>query len=315
MIKERFIITSRDGAKISCVRWLPDHGPAPAAVLQIVHGMAEHIDRYADFAGFCVEKGFAVYGHDHRGHGKTAEEGGTYGYLADKNGWDLTVSDIGALRRKAHKDFPGEPYFLLGHSMGSFLTRTYIAREPEELSGVIISGTGHTPGILAMVLELIAGGQSLLMGKRRKSRLCDSLSFSAYNKYFEPAETPFDWLSRDREIVKTYVGDPACGFVCTAGFYIDLARGLRFIASKRAFRSVPEDLPLLFVSGDCDPVGNMGKGVSAVVDRYIKRGIRDLTLHFNRNGRHESLNETNRTEIYELILNWIRERGVQKKDL
>lgn len=289
-------------------RWTPENPKQIVGVVQIAHGMAEHAGRYARFAGYLADAGFAVYANDHRGHGKTAGALENVGYFADAGGWQAVVEDMVQLTAIIRGELPGVPIFLLGHSMGSFLSRSYIATHGEDLAGVILSGTGGDPGLLGKVGLLIARWECFRKGKKAQSPLLNNLSFGGFNKAFKPNRTDFDWLSRDAVEVDAYIADPYCGGIFTAGFFVDLLTGLQFINSAGGIRQIPKDLPVHFLSGACDPVGNNTKGVRQVVDAFKAAGIKDMTATFYEGGRHEMLNETNRDEVFRDILGWLRTR-------
>ena len=298
-------VKAADGTPIHTNRWLPE-GTA-RAVVQIAHGMAEHSDRYERFAQALTAAGYAVYASDHRGHKGTAGDHSAEGYFADTDGWATAVADLRAVTDHARTEQPGLPVFLLGHSMGSFLSRSYVA-EPgaaDQLTGLVLSGTAGDPGPIALAGIAVSTLQGKLRGRRHRSGLMNSLSFGQYNAAFKPNRTEFDWLSRDPAEVDKYVADEWCGNVFTAGFYQDLLGGLRRINSDALVARVPKDLPILVLSGDQDPVGNSGKGPTAVAAQYEKAGVEDVTLTLYPGGRHEMLNETNRDEVTADIIAWL----------
>jgi alpha-beta hydrolase superfamily lysophospholipase len=306
MNHQHYTITGKDGATIHGTMWAPLD--EPKALIQISHGMAEHCERYADFAGFLVDHGCAVFANDHRGHGRTARTKEDLGFFAAQNGWSLAVDDLLRVSRDAQNRYPGVPLFLLGHSMGSFLARTYLMDYSHHLAGCILSGTAGDPGIGGFIGQQLARSEVRRKGPRHVSTTLDSLSFGSYNKSFEPARTKFDWLSRDTDQVDKYVADPLCGFVCTSQFFVDLLAGLSLISSRQFYQTVPESLPVFLIAGEQDPVGARGKGVIQVASRLRKSGVRDVQVKLYPQARHEILNETNRHEVYGDVLGWIEER-------
>lgn len=298
-----FTLATDDGTTLHVNRWLPDGDPK--AVVQIAHGMAEHSTRYERFARALTDAGYAVYANDHRGHGATATNAADRGYFADHDGFDTVVEDMHVLSQRAREEQPGLPFFLLGHSMGSFLSRAYAARYGAELTGLILSGTAGDPGLLGKVGQGIASVEARLRGRRHPSPLLDKLSFGQYNAAFKPNRTKFDWLSRDEAEVDKYVADPDCGNVFTSGFFADLLGGLAAVNSDAVAARVPQDLPIHLMSGSVDPVGNGGKGVQQVADQYVRLGVRDVTLQLWPDGRHEMLNETNRDEVMGELVAWL----------
>ncbi len=296
-------IPADDGTPLHTNRWLPEG--SPRAVVQIAHGMAEHSDRYARFAQSLTDDGYAVYAHDHRGHKGTAVDHAHEGYFADHDGWGTAVRDMASITATLRAEQPGVPVFLFGHSMGSFLSRSYAAEYAEDLAGLVLSGTAGDPGALALAGIAISTIQGKLRGRRHPSGLMDTMSFGQYNAAFKPNRTKSDWLSRDPAEVDKYIADEWCGNVFTAGFYADLLGGLRQINSDTLVAKVPKDLPILVFSGDQDPVGAAGKGPTAVAEQYRRLGVHDVTLKLYPGGRHEMLNETNRDEVTADVIAWL----------
>ncbi len=302
-----FTITTRDGVKVFTAKWMPEKGK-PKAAIQIAHGMAEHVIRYAVFAKALVDAGFVVYGNDHRGHGKTAGLIENVGYFADENGFYRVVDDMHELTNVINDENPDLPIFLFGHSMGSFLSKNYIALYGKEIKGVILSGTGGNPGLLGIIGMLVAKWECKRKGRRTPSALLNYLSFGNFNKPFRPNRTDFDWLSRDEAEVDKYVEDPYCGGVFTAGFFLDLLTGIKESFAPENTKKVPQNLPILILSGDKDPVGNSAKGVRQVFKSYQNVGIKDVNLKLYEDGRHEMLNETNKEEVHKDIIAWLNDR-------
>lgn len=279
---------------------------SPRAVIHISHGMAEHIARYDEFARYMNEHGIAVVGGSHLGHGLTAKSENELGYIADRNGWDHMVRDVHEVRKAAQAIYPNVPYILLGHSMGSFIARTYLTKPyAEGLAGAIISGTANQPAIIVGAGKLIDNFVKLFKGRHHRSKLLNSMSFGSYNRSFKPNRTEYDWLSRNEESVDKYVADPLCGFCFTAGAFGDLFDGLKYIGKKRNLRRINKSLPCLFIAGYMDPVGNNGKGVAQVADNFRKAGIKDVEMKLYPDARHEVLNEVNRLEVYGDLLNFV----------
>jgi alpha-beta hydrolase superfamily lysophospholipase len=270
------------------------------AVVQIAHGMAEHAARYARFAEALTSAGYAVYADDHRGHGKTASEADV-GHFADREGWDLVLSDLRALGARAKEEQPGKKVIFFGHSMGSFFGQQLLQKHWRDYDGMILSGS-NAPG---SVLERLGGGAARLErlrgGPRGKSALLAFLSFGSFNDAFKPARTEFDWLSRDAAEVDKYVADPRCGFRCTNQLWVDLLDGLRAIATS-GFGSVRKDFPVLLFAGDRDPVSRGGKGVTELHERLRSAGLSRASIRLYVEGRHEMLNETNRDEVTRDVL-------------
>lgn len=304
-----FTFKGEGSETIHAMKWIPPKKNIKALII-INHGMAEHIERYSHFATFMASRGFAVYGEDHRGHGKTAGSEEHFGYFADKQGWMKVVGDIRSLYLLATEEQKGVPVFFFGHSMGSFLTRHYLSLYGSELAGAVISGTGSHRSALLTVASVLAKIESSVKGRRHRSKLLDTMSFGAYNKPFaKEDQTGFEWLTRDTEQVRKYVEDSYCGFISTSGMYADLFNGLQIINHPDCFKATHSKLPLLLYSGKSDPVGGEnGKGVISVAESYRKAGIEDLTLIIKEDHRHECLNELERESVYEEIHDWLAAR-------
>ena len=296
------LTSPQDGLPLFVRTWLPD-GEAKG-VVHLAHGMAEHSGRYERLAAALTGAGYAAWMHDHRGHGETSTEPGDRGYFADDHGWDTAVEDLHTVSLAIQEVHQGLPLFFLGHSMGSLLGRDYVTRYGQDLSGAVFSGTAGDAGLLGKVGQTLATVESRVRGRRATSKLMDTMTFGAYNKPFKPAETPFDWLSRDPEEVRKYVEDPRCGEVFTAGFFADLLGGVNRLPGLAA--RVPHDLPLLVMSGEQDPVGGgSGAGVRKVATAFTEAGVEDVTLKIYPLARHELFNETNRDEVTAMVIDWL----------
>lgn len=295
---------SSDGVHtVHAVEWTPD-GP-PRAVVQLVHGISEHMGRYDHFARYLTGHGFAVCGHDHLGHGHTAAGPEEYGFLGKENGWDHLARDVRALSEAERTRFPEVPWFLMGHSMGSFVARTCLIRWPELADGCILSGTGQERAPLVAFGKAVSSLLCALRGPNTRSSLVTSLSLGAYNRQFRPNRTDNDWISRDEGVVDAYCADPLCQFVPTVGMFRDMMGGLQFIGRPANLTRMDPEIPVLFFSGDHDPVGNNGRGVKRVAALFRAAGVRDVTLRLYPGGRHEMLNECNREEVYADVLAWL----------
>jgi len=280
----------------------------PVGVVQIVHGMCEYIDRYDAFARFLAEEGFVVCGDDHLGHGRSAGENGL-GYFAPQNGWDYMVEDLHQLAQTMKQRYPQLPYFMLGHSMGSFLARLYMTRYGEELDGALISGTsGPNPAVNAGIMLTKAIIKS--KGPFHHSNLLQAMAFGSYNKRCEPKRTPYDWVTRDDAVVDTYANDPWCTYTFTASAFLDLFIMISKISSPDWALGIPKKLPVYLYSGDMDPVGDYGKGVQTVYNRIRNAGVKDTTLKLYEGARHEPHNELNREEVYADVAAWLKEHLV-----
>lgn len=264
-------------------------------VVQIAHGMAEHIERYDAFAAFLAEQGIACALNDHAGHGKSIQDKANTGYFAPQDGWGAVLSDMKTLHDTAMQVYPGIPYVLMGHSMGSFLARAYAVRYPDDMDAFVFSGTGGKNNAVGMG-KLVARREIKKNGPKVPSVLLNNLSFGSYNKAFSPARTPSDWLSRDERMVDAYVADPLCGFCFTGEAMLDFLGGMQEVTGIGWARQVP-DKPIYIFSGDKDPVGGNGKGVMQVCG-WLKETGHTVLCKMYEAGRHEMLNETNRQEVF-----------------
>lgn len=285
----------------------PETQTPPRAVIQVVHGMAEHSARYARFAEQATARGYAVVADDHRGHGLTAQDG-NLGHVADRDGWDLVLEDLSALLDAVRSSWPGAPVVLMGHSWGSFLVRLMATRRGGDLAGLIVMGTGGDPGLVGGAGAALASVLGRLRGRGRPSKALDRIVFASYNRGLGPVRTVFDWLSRDPAEVDAYIEDPWCGFLCSNSFFRDLARGTSTVARPEVFAATPAGLPVLVMSGGADPVGAHGRGPRQVADAYRRAGVRDVALRILPGARHELLNETNRADVTGQLLDWVEAR-------
>lgn len=302
---QEFTFPSSDGIhQCYACKWLPDEG-APRAVVQLVHGVSEYVGRYDHFARFLADRGYAVCGEDHLGHGNTAKQDSKFGWFAKQDGWTLVTADVRALRQLMGAEYPGVPYIMMGHSMGSFLTRTYLCRYPSTVDGAILSGTGQEGAALVAAGKAIASAIAAVKGSDVVSPLVNSLSLGAYNKQFAPNRTTADWISRDEGVVDAYLKDPFCSAVPTVGLYRDMLGGLQYISSRRALSQMDPNTPVYIFSGDRDPVGSNGAGVKKVYGYFERQGTKDLSMKLYAGGRHEMLNEINKEEVYADVLAWL----------
>lgn len=308
-MKNDFYYPSSDGeTQIHAVKWAPN--VEPVAVLQIVHGMVEFIERYDEFAEYLAGNGIVVVGNDHLGHGQSVANEDRYGFFKLENGNEALLTDINALRLNTAENYPDLPYFILGHSMGSFLTRQYLARYGEGLAGAIIMGTGSQPTVMLNVGKGLSSLIASVKGWDYRSKFIDNLAFGAYNKRFEPSRTSRDWLTKDADIVDAYIANPRCTFMFTVNGYYNLFYSIKDCQNKKNIDRIPKDLPVFFVAGKDDPVGNFGKGVEKACDGFIRAGIKDVNIKLYKDDRHEILNETDRKTVFDDILKWIQSKIV-----
>lgn len=280
----------------------------PRGVVQLVHGMAEHIGRYDDFARFLAAHGLVVCGHDHLCHGGSSTPD-RWGKLPLKTGKNILVGDVGRMRGIIHDKLPeGTPHFVFGHSMGSFVVRSYIARDGKGLAGAIICGTGHVPPATSSMGNLVCKMVATFKGEDTVSGLIEGMGVGAYAKAIKDARTPLDWLSFNEDNVNTYIADEACGFSFSAGGYATVTALTREVCDPACCVRVPAELPLLYIAGEGDPVGSMGEGVRTAAKMARDAGSKDVTCTIYEGMRHEILNETDHQKVYDDVLAWIDER-------
>ena len=306
-MRESFSFLSADGkTQIAGARWLPEG--QPRFVLQLVHGMVEFIDRYSGFAEYLASRGILVVGHDHLGHGDSVTSRDEWGYMTDANPSGILTEDMHAVRMLTRKQWPGLPYFILGHSMGSYLLRKYLAFQGAGLAGAIVMGTGDVPPAVAGFGSALCSVIGKTRGWHHRSPMLAKLAMGggAYRDFDATGKEPErSWLTRDTEIVKRYYAEPRCTFAFTASGYKALMEAVAFDGKPANIAKIPHDLPILLVSGDRDPVGDLGEGVKRVDAKMRAAGLTDVTLKLWPGCRHEVLNETNRDEVWADILAWL----------
>jgi alpha-beta hydrolase superfamily lysophospholipase len=304
MHHESFLLAASDTSQLFVNHWF--NGQTPKAVVMISHGLAEHSGRYGRFAQALVSAGFEVYAPDQRGHGQTALSGlnGPLGHYADDKGWSKVVADLASLNHHIRKRHPQTPIFLLGHSMGSYISQAYLVEHSRDVHGAILSGSNFQPPALYQVAGLIARLERFRQGPRGQSALLEFLSFGSFNKAFKPTRTDFDWLSRDPAEVDAYINDPLCGFRASNQLWIDMLGGLRNISLVSNLAKIDPQLPLLVVGGARDPVSD-GKRLNDLASALRKNGNASVQLKIYPDARHELLNETNRDEVTRDLIQWL----------
>ena len=292
---------SKGAGRIHGCRWSPEG--EPRAVVQIIHGIAEFVERYDDFANFLAEQGFLVVAEDHMGHGQSINGEGIQGYF--HGGWFTAVGDSLQLMADVKSEHPNLPYFLFGHSMGSFMARTILCKYPDcGLTAAVICGTGWQPAFALPALIKVIDGICKKDETKPNEKL-QGLVFGSYNKRVEHPRTPYDWLSRDARIVDEYIAHPLCGFTASAGLLRDMMKGIYYIEQKQNLANMNKALPVFFIAGGDDPVGPYGKGVHRAAEEFKKAGMEDVSVRIYPMCRHEILNEINREAVYEDVRKWI----------
>ena len=308
MITQSYTYPSSDGKNTIYATWfLPDDAKV-RAVVQIAHGMNECIAQYEALAQTLTDAGFAVCGNDHLGHGKSAATADDFGFFGEKDGMGFILDDLHAMTGLTKRRFPDVPYFLLGHSMGSFLCRLYVARFGYELDGLLILGTGG-PNPLLWLGKLLAKAIALCKGPRYRSKMLAKLSFMRYNSRYGKGADKRSWLTRDESVYSLYANDPLRNCIFTISAYKELFRMLGECNAKEWFACVPKDMPTYIASGAEDPVGDFGEGPAYVAETLKECGAKDVTLHLYEGARHELHHETNYDEFASDLLAWLKDRA------
>ena len=296
------VLPAVDGHQICFKRWLPNRDKS-RAIIHIVHGLAEHLQRYEPLAQLLVKQGFVVFAHNQRGHGETCPPG-QFGHCAETDGWTLLLNDVAALQREFKRQFPAIPLIILGHSWGSFVTTSYLERSAESVDGAILSGTNYQVPIFYQAILPILKLERLRVGSRGRSKFIDYLIFGRFNNNVRPARTASDWLSRDPLEVDKYVNDPLCGFISTTQLWIDLFSAFSEMSKLTNLQKIPRTLQIYIFGGAEDPTGGQ-RGLSALATKLKQAKIIDVQCRIYPGGRHEMLNETNRAEVFSDILSWL----------
>ena len=310
MKKETFGIRSSDKKHtLHVIAWTPE-GEIRAAI-QLVHGMVEFIDRYDDFANYLCSQGIAVIGHDHLGHGLTAGHDDDLGYFAREGGEEFLIEDMHLVTEEMKWKYPCVPYFILGHSMGSFCLRKYLTRYGDQVNGAIIMGTGEMPLAVLQAGKAMASLMMKSKGRHYRSKVLTNVAFSGYLKKIENPRTPMDWLTKDEAIVDAYLKNKYNTFVFTASAFHDFFEIMEYDMRQTKLEHIPRGLPIVIVSGDQDPVGGWGTGPKSLYRMYQKKGFEDVTLKLYEGDRHEVLNELDRQTVYEDLGTWILDRAAK----
>ncbi len=303
-IKDFHFPSSNGRNSIHCRLWEPE--TEPIGVVQMVHGVAEHIARYNDFAEFLTQHGFVAVGDDHLGHGQSVNDPSELIWFDETDGWSKVVRDEKTLHDKMKVEYPNVPHVLLGHSMGSFLARTYIGDYPDDFDLCILSGTGQQPLIICRAGRMMAARDIRKNGSKHRSPQLNGMAFGSYLKGIENPIGPNDWICRDEAVIRAYDADPLCGIPGSSGLMYDMMTGLVTIGQKNHMQKMRKNLPVLFIAGEADPVGNWGKDVPRVAGMFRAVGMQDVTVKIYPGARHEVLNELNRQEVWDDVLQWIQ---------
>ena len=307
IIKKNFTFSSSDEkTTIHAVKWIPQG--SPKAVVQLIHGMVEYIERYDDFARFLASNGYLVVGHDHLGHGQSIRSIEDWGYISEDCPARHLIRDIHRLRTEVQREYKELPYYIAGHSMGSYLLRRYLTHKGAGLKGAIIIGTGQESDMVVRSGLMLVRATAKAKGWRYRSEKIQNLTYSNAYKQYDLTRTDVEnsWVCSDPEIMKAYYSDPRCNFLFTTSGFEALLSTVLFDNQKRNIDMIPKELPILLTSGEGDPVGNLGKAVKEVYQRYVQAGITDVDCKLYPDMRHAILNEPGKQEVYNNILDWIQ---------
>ncbi|MCA0133541.1 alpha/beta hydrolase [Winogradskyella alexanderae] len=302
------ILKSTDGESICYYRWQANPDVPFKGIVQIAHGLGEHAGRYNHIAHLLQEEGYSVYANDHRAHGKTAEIKRLFGYYDGKEYFDDCIADMYALTNLMRAENPNSKFILFGHSMGSLLSRKYVIKYGKELDALILSGTASFIKVLGTIGLVTASTVKTFKGRERGNAFLKDFFFGEFNKKFKPNRTKLDWISTDEAQVDLFEKDPYRTEDFSLGVFLDIIKNSKKVNSPEAFKATPKELPILMFSGDKDPVGEMGKGVTRVAKQYEKYGISDFTFKLYKGGRHEMLNEINAEAVEQEIISWLNQR-------
>ena len=300
-----FSFASSDGTELSIYKWWPERTIDVRGVVQIAHGMGEHAARYKRVAERLTSAGYGVYANDHRGHGRTAHASGELGHIADSDSWNRAVRDIYDLNRRLRRDASQAPIFLLGHSLGSLMVQQYLCEHADTIDGAILSASPGGAGVLRHLVMWLARVERWRLGRRERSELLHWLLFGRFNRRFEPARTPYDWLSRDEQEVDAYVEDSLCGFVLSVQGICDMLEALGPLANPANLARIPSDLPIYVLSGSEDPVHRDRSELTKLRRAYERAGLRRVTDRLYPGGRHEMFHESNSGEVCDDLVGWL----------
>ena len=303
MRKEEFYFDSNCNTnKIHAVKWVPEG--TPLCIIQIVHGMCEYVERYEEFAAFLTGRNIMVVGEDHLGHGKSMGDNPP-GYFCKENPDKVLVENVRTLKDIVKKEYPDIPYIVFGHSMGSFITRNFVHAYGNEIDGAVICATGMLPKPLILAMNVMVKVLCAIQGEKKVSQFVNNMAFGSYLKRIENPKTESDWLSVNEENVQNYLADPLCGFVFTLNGFKGLAGLLKGLYDTKKIEAIPKELPLYFIYGDEDPVGDYGEGVIKAFQTYKDAGMQNVSMTKYAGKRHELLNEDNKLEVMNDVYEWV----------
>ena len=310
MNKKEFYYPSSDGkTRIHAVEWIPEE--EPKAILQIAHGVTEYILRYEEFAEFLTSKGIIVVGNDHIGHGSSIAENAKPMYFGPEGSFKYAVDDVNTLYKTIKEKYENIPYIILGFSLGSFIVRRFLIDYPDTVDGAILVGTGQIAPIKIKIAKFIAKSEAKKHGDDNPTPMIKSLSFDNYNKLFKPNRTDYDWLCLSKTSLDKYIKDEKRGKELSAGLFREMLSGMEYTGNLENIKKMNKNIPIIFLSGEMDPVGEKGKSVKKAYDYFKKAGIKDVSMKLYKDLRHDILHEDNAEQIYQDILEFINEKVVK----
>lgn len=297
-------IASPTGASLA-LRTLKPGKRKPRAIVHVNHGMAEHAARYGRFAEYLAGRGYAVYAHDHRGHGATTAPDAPIGSFGQGDGFGKVIADAQSVNDHIRAAHPGRPVVVFGHSMGAIITLNYVMRHHESIDAAAVWNASFNAGALFSIGRLLLKAERMFKGSDVPSSLAQKLTFEAWNKAYAPNRTDFDWLSRDAAEVDKYAADPLCGFAASNGMWLSVLDAIGAGASDANLAGIPRTLPFSLVAGGQDPVSEKGEAILALARRLQGAGFSDVSATIYPQSRHECLNDLDRDEVMEAFADWL----------
>ncbi len=304
MVTVERVISGYNGKELFLRTW--EDVENPKGIVQIIHGMVDHSGRYDHFAKYLNSKGYVVYADDHRGHGETGKKYNEYGYLGE-DGFNSVVEDEFIITKIAKSEYGNIPTYIFAHSFGSFIGQEYITRYSDHIDGIFLSGSAKRDGFEIKLGYFVSNIQKKLFNPKKVGKFIDRFSFGGFNKRIKNPKTKFDWLTRNETVVNEYINDEHCKFISSIDFYNNLFIGLKNLYKEEKLKSIRKKLKIIILAGDKDPVGNYGESVKRLYNQYVDLGIKNIHFKLFKDGRHEIINEINRDEVYDYILEKIEE--------
>lgn len=295
-------LSSNGVTTINAVKWLPE--TAPRGIVQIAHGVTEYIERYDNLASILTSKGYVVVGNDHLGHGRSITNGQKM-YMGPLDSWNYAVYDLKLCTELIQKEYPNLPIYLLGFSLGSFLVRNYLSDYNPRIYKVFLVGTGYQPSWLISLIKPTVKREMKKYGPANSSKKVNDLSFGTYNKKIQNPKTPYDWLSSSEISIKSYMEDPMINKELTTSLFLEMLNGIAYTSSSKCIDKMNKSIPIILLSGQDDPVGDMGKGVTKYYNQLKKKGFKTAISLFPKM-RHDIFHEEHTEKVYETIISYLK---------